>query len=91
MRLLGGRVRMGSFEFVLDSIIQGLKRKQGSAIRVDVWGEDPCRCRQWFFGIRPDHVSVSERPRKLLPPPLPAPPLLTTCDGATAVLPQVCG
>lgn len=33
----------GSFGFVLDSIIRRLKRKQGSVIRVDVWGEDPCR------------------------------------------------
>lgn len=83
--------RDGLIAFVLDSIIQRLKRKRGSAVGVDVWGEDPCRYRQWFFGKRPDHVSVSEWPRELLPPPLPAPPLLTTCGGATAVLPQVCG
>lgn len=28
-------------QFVLDSIIRRLKRKQGSVIRVDVWSEDP--------------------------------------------------
>ncbi|KAL6092881.1 hypothetical protein STEG23_027577 [Scotinomys teguina] len=32
-----------------------------------------------------------ERPCEVPPPPLSAPPLLTACDGTTAVLPQVCG